>query len=284
MESYNSLMRGLFDAVMAPLAGTSPWWSLTVLSLLLAVVALLVVRATSDQERVEAAKRRIHAGLFEIRLFNDDPPIIFKALGAIFKANFIYVGLMFVPFLWILPPMFLLFAQLQPFYGYQGLPPGKTVLVEAVLAEGWNGDPALVGEAGKPVVHLQAPDGVDVETAAMWIPQSRELTWRVTAHQPGRYELHLMVGNQTYPKSLVVSEEPLLRRSPLRLARGFTNQLLYPFEPALPGGSPVSSITFTYPAGMSFLGWDSEWAWMMWVLVLSLVFGLVLRKPLKVTI
>jgi hypothetical protein len=99
--------------------------SLSAISLVTAIVLLLVVRRTSDQRRIAAVKRDIRAGLFEIRLFNDDLRAILRAQGEILRHNLTYLRLSAVPLLWVLVPLVLLMGQLQAYYGYDGLHPGR---------------------------------------------------------------------------------------------------------------------------------------------------------------
>jgi hypothetical protein len=74
----------------------------------------------------------------------------------------------------------------------------------------------------------------------------------------------------------------VVRRSPVRLERGFLNQLLYPSEPPLPPDAPVSAITIAYPeTGIAVFGW--EFSWLVWYVLLSLIFALALRRPFGVT-
>ena len=172
MDAIYAPLRGLFDALLRPLVGLGPWWLLVGLSLPLTVGVLLVFRRVSNQRRLEAVKRKIHAGLFEIRLFNDDPLAILRAQGEILRQNVAYFALNLVPMLVILPPMLLLFIQLQPYRGYQGFASGDRFLVTATLTGDWEaGVPA--GPEGKPRARLEVPAGVEVETASLWIADER---------------------------------------------------------------------------------------------------------------
>lgn len=281
MSMLNSLLCRLFDALLFPFSGLHPLVGLAVVSLVFGVVMLLVFKVTSNQEKLTAVKRRIHAGLFEIRLFNDDLRAISRALADILRHNLSYIGLAMVPLLWMMAPIVLVIAQLQFHYGYQGLKPGQPTLVKVALTPNWN--KSLGGDA-RPEFQLQAPAGLEIEAGPTWAPALRELTWRLSASEPGDYELSLVSSTATLTKSVVVSDK-ILRRSPSRLSPGFVNQLLYPAESPLPETSPVHSITLGYPEGNAgFEGWENEWTWMIFFLILSIVFAFALRKPLKVTI
>ena len=53
---------------------------------------LLVFKKTSNQAKLEAVKRQIHACLFEIRMFSDDLPAILRAQREILRHNLRYIG------------------------------------------------------------------------------------------------------------------------------------------------------------------------------------------------
>ncbi len=281
MSLLNSLLRRLFDGALYPFRGFSPLVGLVLISLLIGVAMLLVFKVTSNQEKLAAVKRRIHAGLFEIRLFNDDLRAILRAQGDILRHNFSYIGLSLVPLLWMIVPFVLLVAQLQFHYGYQGLEPGGQTLLTVELKEGWS---TSLGQSARPQFELVAPEGLKIEAGPAWTPALRELTWRVSALEQGDYQLTLKSKDEELTKSVRVSDQ-VVRRSPNRLQPSFLNQLLYPAEDPLPKSAPVQAIRLTYPYGDGGIeGWESEWTWMVIFLILSIVFAFALRKPLKVTI
>lgn len=81
-------------------------------------------------------------------------------------------------------------------------------------------------------------------------------------------------------KTVVVSDA-VTRRSPVRPAGGFLNQLLYPSEVPLPEGSGLTAITIAYPERpFSVAGWDIGWAGVY--VALTIVFMLALRRPFGV--
>lgn len=242
-----------------------PLLSLSAIALVTAMALLLAVRYTSDQARIAAVKRDIRAGLFEIRLFNDDLRAILRAQGEILRHNLTYLRLSAVPLLWVLVPLTLLMGQLQAYYGYDGLHPGTTALVKVQVADG-------TGE--RPDVRLAAPAGVRIETPAVWIPSLREAAWRIAAEQPGEHALTLAVDGAAATKRVRVGDD-LARRSPYRLEPGVLNWILYPAEPALPGDGAIRSIEVTYPArAIRVLGWELHWMVVFFVLTLAFAFFL----------
>src|SRR5436190_24142741 len=131
MTVVNGLFDRVFDLLLAPLRTTPPFVALAIVSLVTAILLLLVVRATSNQAAIGAAKRQIHADLFEIRLFNDDLLAILRAQMSIIRHNATYVRLSLVPMLWTIVPLAFVIAQLQAHFEYSGVEIGHSVLVTA---------------------------------------------------------------------------------------------------------------------------------------------------------
>ena len=134
MATLNDVLRPLFDLLQAPFRGSAAAgrhrWCGRFPS---ASLTLWVFKLTSNQQRIAEVKRRIHACLFEIRLFNDDLWAIVRAQGEILRHVAHYQALALSPMLFILPPLVLLMVQLHAFYGFRGLAPGDRTLVRAVF-------------------------------------------------------------------------------------------------------------------------------------------------------
>jgi uncharacterized membrane protein (DUF106 family) len=271
MSLLNAGLAALTDWVLAPFSALPPIVGLVVASLVTAAAMLVVFKRTSDQKRLAAVKRSIHAALFEIRLFNDDLRAIMRAQLEILRHNATYLRLSLVPMLWVIVPLVLVVAQLQFHYGYAPLQPGEPVLLKVQLrqdsAEG---------------VTLDAPPQLRLDTPSVWLPAAREVVWRLRPAEPGRYDVRITVGDERYTKSMQVSGG-VVRRSPVRLESGLVNQLLYPSEPPLAGSGAATAITVAYPeqdVEMFGIGLN----WMVWYFALSLLFAFALRKPFGVTI
>ena len=274
MTVVNALLRPVFDVLLFPFRALPPIVGLLVVSLVAAIAMLVVFKKTSNQARLEAVKRQIHACLFELRLFSDDLPAILRAQGEILRHNLRYLGLSIVPMLVMLVPLVFVIAQLQFHYGYRGFRPSEDFLVKVQLKEG--------RADARPAASIEAPDGLAIVTPPVWIPSERELAWRLRAQQWGDYELKVRVDGEEYVKTAQVSGV-VRRRSPVRLEPGFVNQVLYPAEDPLPDDSPVRAITVGYPEeDVSVLGWPVNW--LVLFFVLSVGFAFALRRRLGVTL
>lgn len=271
----NASLAWFFDLLLAPFRQLPPIAGLAAVSLLTAVAILGVYKKTSDQRRLEEAKRGIVAALFEIRLFNDDLGALFRAQGEMLKQNARYFRLSLVPMLWMIVPIGLAVAHLEGYFGYNGVAPGQPVLVKVSL-------PPLTMSRDAVPATLDAPRQVRVLTPAVWLPAANEIVWRVQPEAPGEFVLNAQVGGGTFTKTFDATDR-VVRRSPERPSPTFINQLMYPSERPLPSDAAVTSISVRYPSrSIRVLGWDLPWLAVYFGL--SLVFAVVLRKPLGVTL
>jgi uncharacterized membrane protein (DUF106 family) len=271
MSLLNSLLVGVFDILLLPLRSLPPMIGLVVVSAVCSVGMLLGYKATSNQSAIEAVKRQIAAGLFEIRLYNDDIVAILRAQGAIFTNNLKYLGLNMVPMVFMMVPFVLVIAQLQFHYGFEGLEANEPVLLQVTLTEG---SVAVIG--------LDLPDGVRLDAPQVTMPALPGAAWRIVPEAAGSYELGIQVDGQTLTKTLVVADT-VTRRSPYRLAPGFLNQLLYPAEPPLPSDSAAIDITLHYPEReLGVLGFGLHW--LIWFFILTIVLAFAMKGWFGVTI
>ncbi len=276
MKLINDLLRPVFDLLQSPLAGLPAFVGILVWSIPVGMFALWVFGKTSNQKRIAEVKRRIHAGLFEIRLFNDDLRAIMRAQGEILRHVLHYQALALKPMIFILPPLVLVMVQLHQFYGFRGLQPGDEVLLTVQLGQ---------QEAGqRPDFTLETPDGMREAMEPVWIPSLAQITWRLAVEDWGDWQLAINIDGERYEKTVRATED-LIRLSPERPPRTFIGQLEWPSEPPFEAIDRVQSVTVGYADGsVGVLGWQFEWAfaWMVVFFILTLVIALVLRKPMGV--
>ena len=275
MTALNSILGTVIDWLQLPFRGLPPIVGVIVWSIPVSVFALWIFGKTSNQAKITAVKAKIAASLFEIRLFNDDLQAIAKAQWEIVGHVLRYQGLALVPMIFILPPLVLLMVQLHQFYGFRGFEPGETALLRVELAETGGPRPDLV---------IEVPQGLHLETPAVWVPSLGEFNWELAADEPGDYELGFTIGGATSIKTVSVTDR-VVRLSPERPPRAFVDQLEWPSERPLPSDGAIQRITIAYPeATMGLFGWSWEWsfAWMVVFFVLTMVFAFALKKPMGV--
>lgn len=278
MKLVNDLLRPVFDLLQAPFAGLPAFIGVLVWSIPVGVFALWVFGKTSNQDRIAEVKRRIHAGLFEIRLFNDDLRAIMRAQWEILGHVLHYQALALKPMIFILPPLVLVMVQLHQFYGFRGLQPGDEALMTVQL------DQAETADGPRPDIRFEPPDGLRIVNGPVWVPSLAQISWQLGADAEGDFDLEITIDGETAYKSLRATDR-LVRLSPERPPRTFVDQLEWPSEHPFENDSVVRSITLGYAEGsIGFLGWEFEWAfaWMVVFFVLTMVIALALRKPMGV--
>jgi hypothetical protein len=272
---FNTALAFVFDVLLAPLADVPPLGALAIVALPTAAIMLWTLRAWSDQQRLVALKRQIHACLFECRLFQDDLAAVFRALGEIGRRNVLYLWLSLRPMFWAALPFALVLTQLDSFFGYR-TSVRQPLLVTARVAE------SAVLSAGPESPVLEAPPGVGVLTPPIWIPATRELIWRIEAHQSGHYMLRIHVGSAVFGKTLMISDA-ISRHSVVRPAPGILSQLTNPGEAPLPSGAMVSELRIGYArSAIEVMGWQLPW--LVVYLGLTTIWAMLLKRPMRVTL
>ena len=275
MSTLYAIVGAIFDALFAPFSGLPAWVTLVPISVAFTILALQVVKWTSNQDAVNRAKEQWQSGIFEIRLFNDDIGAIFRAMGRVFLNVAKQISLLVVPLLWMAVPFAIVMGQMEVKYSYSGLPVGEAVLLKVTLKG--DGDPT----APDPGLRLEAPAGVDVQTPAIWVPARDEVLWRIAPTQPGDYDLELVESSGETTTKTLVSQDGIVRRSPYRTTR-FWTQLLFPGEAPLPADGRVQEISLPYPGQtVNLLGIELHWLFQFFILTVILAFAL--RGPMKVT-
>ena len=82
-------------------------------------------------------------------------------------------------------------------------------------------------------------------------------------------------------KSVAATDGQMVRVSPRRLRGGIWTRLLHPLESALPAGSLAAAVTVDYPSRQLRLG-SHRVNWLVALFALSLLFGLLLKRPMRV--
>ena len=153
-------------------------WSLTVIAVITGVMLLLIWKRFSNQERIVRAKRRMRAQLYAMRLYADEPAIVFRAQGQLLIWIARYLAGTLRPMAVAIVPLLLLFPPLENAYGHRPLAPGESAIVTARFPAAAAAHMAAATLEGR---------GVSVETPGVHLPDAREVCWRVRtmAEVPG---------------------------------------------------------------------------------------------------
>jgi hypothetical protein len=269
MDTFNQAFGLLLRGYSAALAWAPAGVRLAILSALAGIAMLWVFRKTSDQARMRAVKRRVQAYLLELRIFGDEPSVMWRSQKALFAANARYIGLMMRPALFLGLPMALLLIHLEAFYGRAPLPVGREAIVTMAVRDPLASTPVL----------LPAP-GIAIETPPVRVVDRGEVSWRIrpTAEFSGR--LRFVVDGRTIEKRIEAGAGP--RYAPGRRTGSVLESVWRPDEPHI-SSAGVEWIDVRYPeAEVSLFGLRLNW--LVWFFVISMLAALALRKRFRVAL
>lgn len=250
LHALNSLIARLLAIVLGPFSTWPPLAGLTVVSLLVGIGLLVAFKFTSNQRALADTKRQILASLFELRLFQDDPRLMLRAIAGLFRQQGRYLALAFVPLLIAAPPLALLLPHLDAYYGYTSIRPGESTVVIARLKPGIL-PPQQPRDAAMMLLEA-TPPGVRVDTPCVWAESLGECAWRITAETDGDFDLTITVRTQTgnartTKRFRVTGTDAIVARAPVRPSASWWDEWRAPEEQPLPADSPFNAITTIYP-------------------------------------
>ena len=141
--------------------------SLTAIAVVTGAVLAWIWKRFSNHERIALAKRQMRAQLYAMRLYADDPALIFRAQARLLLWTGRYTVRMLPPVAVAIVPLLVLWLQLDNVYGHRALAPGESAIVTAQFSG--SADVSLEGR------------GVVVETPGVRIPGRQQVCWRVRA-------------------------------------------------------------------------------------------------------
>src|SRR5689334_18163049 len=93
------------------------WWSpglgLALISAAAGIGMLWVFQKVSNQDKIRAVKRRVQAHLLELRIYRDEPAVMWRAQKSLLAANLRYMGLMLQPAILLTIPFAILLVHLD---------------------------------------------------------------------------------------------------------------------------------------------------------------------------
>jgi len=273
MSTFATIAGRVFDALLAPFAGTSPWPAMIWVALLTTVCVLLVFKFGSNQQAIRRKKNRMLARLLEMVLF-EDLVVTLGALRRMLAAQLVYLGALLVPLGLCLPVLALLLSQSSAWFAARPVPVGARTVLTARLSQE---SPVMDQE-----IALTAAEGIAVEAGPIRAPARNTISWRLRVDRSGPGWVDLAV-NGTVLRKQIVAGSRTCRVSPTRARWGPLQAFGHAGEPALTAEAPVERIRLQYPERRLPLG-RFRLHWLATFLLLTLLFGLVLKGPLRVTV
>jgi hypothetical protein len=269
MDTLNAALDFVLKAIFAAFRW-SPGLGLALISAAAGVGMLWVFQKTSNQAAIRAVKRLVQAHLLELRIYRDEPGVMWRAQKSLLAANLRYMGLMLQPALIMGLPCAILLVHLDAFYGRAPLPVGAQTIVTMGLG----------GAAGGGIPVLDAPRGVTVETSAVRVLDRGEVSWRIRPHAAVSGLLRIHVDGGAVEKRIEAGPGP--RFVPGRKVSSLWDAVWHPDEPRI--ASPhVAWVDIRYPgATVEWLGIRMHW--LIWFVGISMLAALLLKKRFHVVL
>jgi hypothetical protein len=231
--------------------------SLVLVSVLAGVAMVYVFRRWSDQDALRGTANRMLAHLMEFRLFIDEPALVMRAQRELFLENWRLLTLLVRPSLILIVPSIVLLAQLDACYGRAPLRIGHAAVVTVQVKD--------LGAADAAGIVLKAPAAIRVETPAVRVPRSNQISWRIRPVAPVSGELQVVGPERVVTKSIAAGQgiHHLSER------RSLLEFFLHLSEPP-PVDSCITSIEVFYPSATIL-----RVHWLVWFLLITSATGIV---------
>ena len=249
------------------------WLSNTIISAVVGVLALFILKYTSNQTAIGKAKDCTKANMLALKLFKDSFTVTMKALGQIYKGAFIRLFHIIRPMLVMTVPFCLVMSQMGLWYQARPLQPGE----EAIVTMQLNGEM----NSAWPDVRIVSDSAFDITIDQVRVFSKRQIYWKIKALQEGIHDLLFKVGPDKIKKELVIGEG-FMKVSIKRPGKHFEDILLNPGEKPFTKNSAVQSISIQYPDRLSRTC-GTNW-WIGYFFAVSMVVAFLLMPFLKVKI
>ena len=244
-------------------------WSLVVIAVLCGIGTMAIYRGTADLVSAGRTVKRLVAHLAELRLYANEPALIWRAQLAAMRESARLFVVVAKPSLLVALPMAWLLVQLHSAYGLAPLPLGEPGIVTVHFARAL--DPA------NQMATLAAPQGIAVEAPPVRVIDRGEMSWRIRPLCAVRGALVLKLRDEELTKSIQSGPDGTWL-SPRR-SRSAIAFLVHPQESRLPS-SGIDWIEVEYPEAQVRLG-DLEMPWLAWFALFATLGAFLVRPFLK---
>lgn len=286
MNAINRAASSVFNFVLKPFEILGPECALIIVSGLFGVVALLLFKRISWQDRIKQTKDKIKGHMIAIRIYQDDLRIVFKSVISVFFHNLHYLVLNFLPLLPLFAPFTLVAAQFVTRYSFEPIPvsqlsaaavmPGRGTMLTIAMKPG--------AKAMTKKLEVRLPAGLASVSPLVRNVSDGIAFQEIVANAAGAYEIEIMVdGVRAGTKAITAGSTRTRMMQPQRVST-FWSAWLWPAEATFGSDSPIASVAFEYPYRDLRLLPDGPGGVLLVFFLASMFFGFLLLKPLNIRI
>ena len=273
VQAITGAVSWIFDLLMAPFASL-PALGMVFISAFSAVWALLLFKAVTPQDRLQATRDKLFGHIYEMGLYQDHLGILGRIQGDLARNNLRYLGFTLPALVVLTIPMILTLGQLEGRYAQRPLQVGEeTVLTIKVATEEM---PDLQN------INLEVAQGVEVTAGPVRNKRAGTLSWRLRALSDGAHEFRFVSDGELIGSNslLVGGGLPRLHDKSEDTLMGI---LLYPGAPDLSSRGGLKGLSMQWPDRETrYLGLEMNW--LVAFMVFSMITGLLIKDLLKVSL
>lgn len=255
LGSLGKVVNLVLDPLLGPLLKLGPFWTVVIISLLLAVLTTLVYKWVTDQARMKELRERASALQKEIKQASkDDPKKALELQKKLFAMSKEQMMSSFKPMIITMLPLLIIFGWLNTHMGYEPLQAGQEFTTTMTF------DKNVQGNATINALQLEV---LDDKTRPIEEGKTR---WRLTG-KAGRYDIEYTFMGKTYTKDVIIQEKGRNGYAPsiAKIGDGLVKTI---------------SIDMKEIQVLNIFGW--KLGWLGTYIIFSLIFTFGLRKLLKV--
>ena len=158
--------------------------SLAAFSVIWGLLASLVFRRLTNGAALRVVRKRMYAHLLEIRLYSEEPSLVWNAQKALFADNLRLLRLTALPVLIMAMPLAIVYPSLDAVYRSRPIEVGHGAVVTLQISAEPVADTSY---------ELRPSEGISVETPPVRDFGARQISWRVRALLPGRGTLRFVL-------------------------------------------------------------------------------------------
>jgi hypothetical protein len=224
-------------------------WSLAAVSAIWGLLTWFVFRRFTDHAALRAVRKRMYAHLMEIRLYSEEPALVWNAQKDLIVDNARFLALIAKPVLMLTLPFAVLYAPLDSVYSRSPLAIGHSAIVTLQM-------PRDLREDDTQFV-IQAPPGIEIETPPVRVFAERQIVWRVRPRLGVRGTLRFFPPGRGADSAVVIRS----------IAAGERTLALLPRRENSPG---VLWVDVDYPQSPVDIA-GASLSWLVWFLTISTV-------------
>ncbi|MEE9525235.1 MAG: EMC3/TMCO1 family protein [Candidatus Woesearchaeota archaeon] len=252
----------ILNPIMAPLLGIPSFWSILIISLVVAVLITLVYKWMTDQHLMRALKEDIKKFQKQMKELKDNPKEFMAVQKRAMETNMKYMMHSMKPTLVTFIPIILIFGWLNANIAFEPILPDQEFTTTAMFDRGTSGEITLIAPEGIETTSDSTQE-VECRMEKGWI-RSKEICesqW-ILKGVTGNYLLEYEFDDQKETQELLITEEKAYEKPVKVIKEGKLQQLKIDNEKVKPiPGLPIG--------------------WLGTYIIFSIIFSMTLRKIMK---